>query len=115
MTTFKQALAADVASVFMNASEFGELAVYLSPAGVSTANVGVVVALQSFIQEFTNIAGMGATIVISRANLSSVEIHGKITVTDGTFIIQQIISKDADTFTCSCLGDARISPSGMRQ
>ena len=113
--TLKTQMAADIADVFMNTDEFAETASYVSPAGATTSGIKVVVALQSFVQEYTNTAGMGATIVIPRASVSSVEIHGKIVITAGTFIIQQIINKDDDTFTVVALGDTRISPAGMRQ
>lgn len=114
MTTFKQALTADFAAVFANTSEFGELAVYTSPAGVQTANVPVVAAAQGFINEMANTAGLGGTIVISRALVSAPAIHGKITIAAGVFVITQIISIDDDTVTVAAMADNRISPAGMR-
>jgi len=113
--TLKTQMAADILGVFMDTDEFAETGTYTSPAGVVTAGVKVVAAIQSFIQEMTNTAGLGATIVIPRATVSVVEIHGKITITAGAFIINQIISKDDDTYTVAALGDTRISPAGMRQ
>ncbi len=113
--TLKTQMAADVLGIFMDTDEFAETGTYTSPAGVITTGVKVVAAIQSFIQEMTNTAGLGATIVIPRATVSVVEIHGKITITAGAFIINQIISKDDDTYTVAALGDTRISPAGMRQ
>jgi len=115
MTTFKEALTEDFAAVFANPDEFGELAVYTSPAGVQTADVPVVAAAQGFINEMANTAGLGGTIVISRAKVSAPAIHGKITVAAGVFVITQIISIDDDTVTVSAMADTRISPAGMRQ
>lgn len=112
--TLKTQMAADVLGIFMDTDEFAETGTYTSPAGVITTGVKVVAAIQSFIQEMTNTAGLGATIVIPRATVSVVEIHGKITITAGAFIINQIISKDDDTYTVAALGDTRISPAGMR-
>lgn len=113
--TLKTQMAADILGVFMDTDEFAETGTYTSPAGSVTTGVKVVAAIQSFIQEMTNTAGLGATIVIPRATVSVVEIHGKITITAGAFIINQIISKDDDTYTVAALGDTRISPAGMRQ
>lgn len=115
MTTFKQALTEDFAAVFANPDEFGELAVYTSPAGVQTADVPVVAAAQGFINEMANTAGLGGTIVISRAAVLAPAIHGKITIAAGVFVITQIISIDDDTVTVSAMADTRISPAGMRQ
>jgi hypothetical protein len=115
MTTFKQALAADFAAVFANPDENGELAVYTSPAGVQTADVPVVAAVQSFINEMANTAGLGGTIVIGRAKVSAPAIHGKITIAAGVFVITQIVSIDDDTVTVAAMADMRISPAGMRQ
>ncbi len=115
MTTFKQALSADFAAVFANPDEFGELGSYTSPAGAVTSNVLVVPAVQGFVNEMTNTAGLGGTIVISRASVSNPAIHGKITIAAGVFVITQIISIDDDTVTVAAMADNRISPAGMRQ
>ena len=114
MTTFKQALAADFTATFANPAEFGELAVYTSPAGVTTSSVPVVAAVQGFVNEMTNTAGLGGTIVISRAKVSAPAIHGKITIAAGVFVINQILSSDDDTVTVAAMADTRISPAGMR-
>jgi len=115
MTTFKAALASDISDVFMNTLEFGELGSYTSPAGDVTASVPVVAAVQGFINEMANTAGLGGTIVISRAKVSAPAIHGKITIAAGVFVITQIISIDDDTVTVAAMADTRISPAGMRQ
>jgi hypothetical protein len=114
MTTFKAQLAADITGVFMNTLEFGELATYTSPAGVNTSNVPVCAAVQGFVNEMANTAGLGGTIVISRAKVSAPAIHGKITIAAGVFVITQIISIDDDTVTVAAMADVRISPAGMR-
>jgi Gpi18-like mannosyltransferase len=71
--------------------------------------------VQGFINEMANTAGLGGTIVISRALVSAPAIHGKITIAAGVFVITQIISIDDDTVTVAAMADMRISPAGMRQ
>lgn len=101
--------------VFTNNDEFGELMTYTSPAGVVTTNVQVVANKQSFIQEYDNYAGLGASLAVSRNTITTVEVHGKLTATDGTiFVIQQLFGIDDDFIMVSAVADVRISPAGMR-
>lgn len=113
--TLKAQMAADIGGVFMNFDDFAELAVYTPPTGAAVSNVPVVAAVQGFVNEMANTAGLGGTIVISRALVSAPAIHGKITIAAGVFVITQIISIDDDTVTVAAMADTRISPAGMRQ
>lgn len=114
MVTFKDQMALD-ATTFANTDEFGELATYTAPDGTVTSNVLVVVAKQSFVQEYDNYAGLGASLAVARNTITNVEIHGKLTAADGTiFVIQQLFGIDDDFIMVSAVADVRISPAGMR-
>lgn len=114
MSDFKTIMMQDIAT-FASDDEFGELATYTSPQGVVTHNVGVVIALQNFVNEFDNYAGFGASIAISKSNLDQVEPHGKLATADGNvYTINQIYSEDDAFVNVSAATDLRISPQGMR-
>jgi hypothetical protein len=114
MVTFKQQMALD-ATTFANIDEFGELASYTAPDGTITNNVLVVVARQSFVQEYDNYSGLGASIAIDRRSLDNVLPHGKITLATGEiFTVQQIFAIDDVFITAQSITDTRISPQGMR-
>ena len=114
MVTFKQQMTLDTA-VFVNADEFGELMTYTSPAGVVTLNVEVVAAKQTFIQEYEDYAGLGASLAIAKSTLSNVEIHGTLTDASGlVYDIQQLFNIDNDFINIAAVADKRISPQGMR-
>lgn len=114
MTTFKQQMALDT-DIFVNTDEFAELMVYTSPAGVVTNNVKIVTAEQTFVQEYDNYAGLGATLSLAKSTLANPEIHGTLTATDGkVYVIQDIFALDDNFVTISAVADKRISPNGMR-
>ena len=114
MVTFKQQMALDTAT-FMNQDEFAELMTYTSPAGVVTLNVQVVAAKQTFIQEYEDYAGLGASLAIAKSSLPNVEIHGTLTdVTGLVYDIQQLFSIDEDFLNVAAVADKRLSPQGMR-
>jgi len=114
MVTFKEQMSLD-ATTFANVDEFGELATYTAPDGTVTNNVLVVVARQSFVQDYDNYSGLGASISIDRRSLASVVPHGKIGLATGeVFTIQLVFAIDDVFITAQALADMRISPQGMR-
>jgi hypothetical protein len=114
MVTFKQQMSLD-AKTFANVDEFGELATYMAPNGTITNNVLVVIARQTFVQEFDNVtAGLGASIAIEKGTITKVEPHGRITVGSEVFTVQMIYAIDDVFITVNAISDARISPQGMR-
>lgn len=115
MVTFKEQMILD-RTTFANTDEFGELASYTAPDGTVTNNVLVVVARQSFVQEYdNNYAGLGGSIAIDRTTLSSVVPHAKITLTTGeVYTIQMLYAIDDVFITVTAFTDGRISPNGMR-
>ena len=114
MVTFKEQMILD-RTTFANVNEFGELASYTASDGTVTNNVLVVVARQSFVQEYDNYAGLGGSIAIDRTTLTSVVPHAKITLTTGeVFTVQQLYAIDDVFITVTAITDMRISPQGMR-
>mgnify|MGYP000929389423 CR=1 FL=1 len=114
MVTFKEQMSLD-ATTFANVDEFGELATYTAPDGTVTNNVLVVVAKQSFVQDYDNYSGLGASIAIDRRSLPDVVPHAKITLVSGeVFTVQMLFAIDDVFITVQAIADMRISPQGMR-
>lgn len=115
MVTFKEQMSLD-ATTFANVDEFGELATYTAPDGTVTNNVLVVVAKQSFVQDYPeHYSGLGASIAIDRRSLSDVVPHAKITLASGeVFTVQMLFAIDDVFITVNAVTDMRISPAGMR-
>lgn len=112
--TFKTQMAADMQNVFTNSDEFGDVAIYANVAGVTTADVPIVIAKGTNFQEMGYHGGQAATIVIPTANVAAPEIGGTLTVGSEVYRIDQIANQDSAATTVTCALDQRQTPQNLQ-
>lgn len=112
--TLKTVMSSDMTSVFTNADDFGETAVYTSVAGVDTADVPVVVAQSSNFTEMGYHGGQAATIVIPKSAVASPEIHATLTIGTDVYRIDMIENQDSAASTVLCTLDQRQTPNNLQ-